>query len=204
MSTHPPISRHPLGLPPGSIRALLILMITGLFATMILLPTPAEGRVEVPMFLYPLLSLMLVFVTSHGTTIGTEGSSHPLHLPKGTLRFVIAGGIIAASSWKYANDRAELLQRLTPTEAQLWQWPQLLAALFGGFLAGRLLRMGPWRHTAMYKDMLAWVSLLCMIGLAIESLTVVFIRPNLPEGVNMKMLEVFLTTAVALYFGARS
>jgi hypothetical protein len=195
-------ARHPLGLPPGSIRSILSIMITGLFATLLLLP--ASQNVTVPPFLYPLLSLLLVYVVAHGKTIATAGERPPLHLPHGTVPFLVTIGLIAAVSWKFVNDRDTLLSRLTPTTEQLQQWPVLLAALFGGFFFGRVVRRGPWNHTPMYQDLLAWVSLLCMLGLGIETLAVVFIHPTLPEGLDMHKLEAFLTAAVALYFGARS
>src|SRR5262245_16410352 len=99
------------------------------------------------MFLYPLLSLLLVFTVSHGGTIGTAGEASPWYLPKGVLRLAMVAGIVAAVAWKYSADREVLLKRLTPTPEQLWQWPELLAALGGGFTLGRLLRWGPWRNT---------------------------------------------------------
>ncbi|MFL5329635.1 MAG: hypothetical protein ACJ8C4_12050 [Gemmataceae bacterium] len=194
--------RHPLGLPPGSVRAMLAVMITGLFV--LLLALPADKPFEMPLFLYFLMSLLLVFVTAHGKTIETVSGQSPFGMPKGTFRFVIAALVIAVVAWRFWTDQAVLLKRLTPTEHQLGQWPYLCASLFGGFLVGRLLRMGPWRTKAMFQDMLAWVSLLCMIGLAIETLAILFIGPNVAGGLNMSMLEAILTTAIALYFGARS
>jgi len=195
-------TRHPLGLPPGSVRSILAVMITGLFA--ILLLQPASETVYMPAFLYPLLSLLLVYVVAHGKSIAPAGERPPLHLPHGTVPFLVTIGLIAAVAWKYVNDHDTLLARLQPTSAQLQQWPELLAALFGGFLFGRILRRGPWNHTPMYQDLLAWVSLICMLGLGIETLAVVFIHPTLPEGLDMHKLEAFLTAAVSLYFGARS
>jgi hypothetical protein len=193
--------RHPLNLPPGSVRALLALMISGLFAVLVALP--ADRVVELPLFLYPLLSLLLVFAVTHRGH-DTNQATRPFGLPRGLFRFVIVAGIIAALAWQFVNNRELLWQRLTPTAAQLADWPILLGALAGGFLVGTLLKLGPWRNTAMYQDLLAWLSLLCMIGLAIETLAVIFIHPTLPEGLNLRHLESFLTAAVALYFGARS
>src|SRR5262245_7370799 len=82
-------TRHPLGLPPGSVRALLSLIICGLFWVLILLPP--EKAVPIPVFLYFLLSLILVFFVAHGSTIGRASGSlrSPWHLPRGTFRVLI-------------------------------------------------------------------------------------------------------------------
>jgi len=197
-----PITRYPLNLPAGSVRGILALAITGLFAVLIALP--ADRDVVIPMFLYPLLSLLLVFSVAHGRTHGIPGEAQALGLPRGILRFVIVTVIVATVTWKAVTDPDVLLQRLTPKPGQLGEWPALLAALGGGFVAGRVLRLGPWRNTPMFQDLLAWVALLCMIGLAVETLGLLFIHPQLPDGLNLRTLELCLTSAVALYFGARS
>jgi hypothetical protein len=203
MSTEPATYiRHPLGLPPGSVRSILALITSGLFALLILLP--AARPVEIPLFLYFLMSLLMVFVVSHGKTIGIEGERHPLSMPKGTIRFLIVGVVIAAIGWQFWNNRDLLLKRLTPTAQQIEQWPWLFLALFSGFGLGRLLRAGPWRNRPMFQDILAWVSLICMIGLVVEILAVVFIKPTMPAGLDLNALENTLTMAIALYFGARS
>ena len=194
--------RHPLGLPPGSVRAMLAVMITGLFVLLVCLP--AEKVVEVPLFLYFLMSLLLVFITAHGKTISAEGDPHPFGMPKGFFRTLVLIGIVAAIGWRIWIDPSQLTKRLTPTEHQLADWPYLCGSLFGGFLLGRLLRIGPWRSRPMFQDLLAWVSLLCMIGLVIYTLAVVFVRPTMAEGLDLRWLESALTGAIALYFGARS
>ena len=147
MSTEPATYvRHPLGLPPGSVRSILAVMTTAIFVLLLLLP--ASKMVEIPLFLYFLMSLLLVFVVSHGKTIGVEGEPHPFGMPKGSIRFLIIAAVIATIGWRFWSDHDLLLKRLTPSQDQLRQWPWLFLALFGGFLAGRLLRMGPCAHPA--------------------------------------------------------
>ncbi len=195
------VTRHPLNMPPGSIRSILSLMIAGLFVLLLVLP--ASQNVAVPAFLYLLMTLILVFVVAHGKSIAPPGERPPLHLPHGVVPFLITVGLMAAVAWKFVNDHDTLVARLQPTTEQLQSWPVLLGALFGGFFVGRMVRRGPWNQTAMYQDLLAWLSLLCMFGLGIETLAIVFVHPSVPEGINMRNLEAFLTAAVALYFGAR-
>src|SRR6476646_7082390 len=77
--------RHPLGLPPGSVRAVLALMIAGM--VWLLLALPDEFPEKVPLFLYVLLALVFLFFGSHGHTIGRHLTGHsPLYLPRGVLR----------------------------------------------------------------------------------------------------------------------
>ena len=58
--TVPPV-RQPLRLPAGSVRALLALLIAGLFWLLLLLP--AEKQIPIPLFLYFLAGMVLLFVT---------------------------------------------------------------------------------------------------------------------------------------------
>jgi hypothetical protein len=158
----------------------------------------------VPLLAYPLLALLPVFVVAHGRSIGGDGAAHPLHLPRGILRLFLTGGLIAAVVWKYVNDPQVLIDRVRPTAEQLQQWPLLLAAVSCGFLLGRLCRLGPWNRSAMFQDFLAWLSLLCMFGLAAHTLLAIFVDPQIAGGLNVPKLEAALTASVAYYYGARS
>ena len=77
--------RPPLGLPAGSIRGLLALQIVLIF-WMLLLVTQ---EIPIPLNLYFLLSLVMMFFVSHGKSIARrgEGVSSPLWLPGGSIRF---------------------------------------------------------------------------------------------------------------------
>src|SRR5262249_19319121 len=160
----PSAYRPPLGLPPGSVRAVLALLIGGLFWGLLLFSDKAE---EIPLYLYFLLSLELVFFVAHGHTIGPEATAQasPWWLPRGFFRLVIVAGFLASIGWRLYQNPEALLQRLTPSPDQLRQWPYLLLALSGGFALGRLLRLGPWRRTPAFQDILAWVSLVAMLAL---------------------------------------
>src|SRR5438270_762422 len=116
--------RPPLGLPPGSIRGLLALQITIIFWMFLL--APAERATEhggIPLNMYFLLSLVMVFFVSHGKSIArrAEPTASPLWLPGGTLRFLILAGTAAvfAFVWIKHPDRLDLL---TPDPSQLKNW----------------------------------------------------------------------------------
>ena len=125
--------RHPLGLPPGSVRAFLALMIAGLFWLLMALPDSYPEDAHVPLFLYVLLGLIMLFFSSHGNTIGHHitGQS-PLYLPRGLLRGFLIVGTAAELVWLYHSYPERLTGRLTPDPKQLEYWPALLMSAFGG------------------------------------------------------------------------
>jgi hypothetical protein len=195
--------RHPLGLPPGSVRAVLALMIAGLFWLLMALPDAYDERV--PLFLYVLLGLIMLFFGAHGHTIGHHITGHsPLYLPRGALRALLIIGTAAEMGWLYYAHPDRLFTRLTPVEAQLSQWPALLMAAFGGFAFGYVVRKGPWRQSPGFQDLLATVSMLAMLGLVIETIWIVFVNPSLENRRDPFIFEAILTAIVSFYFGARS
>ena len=199
-----PYTRHPLGLPPGSVRAVLALMIAGLFWALVAMPE--QHAVPVPPFLYFLLALIFLFFGSHGHSIGKhlgDGRS-PLGMPAGTIRAIILLGTFGLLGWLYWAKEDQLIERLTPDKNHLSDWPMLMLASVGAFTFGHIVRLGPWRRTAGFQDMLATLSLVAMLGLAAETVIVVFINPNVLERLDLRVWETILTAAVAFYFGARS
>ena len=205
MSTVPGFPpRHPLGLPPGSLRAVLAIMIAGLFWTVLILAERNEA-IEVPLFLYFLTGMVLLFFGSHGHTIGRHlNAGSPLHLPSGTIRFLLFAGTIGVFAWMYYKDPTRIRDIVTPKAEQLQQWPQLLMVTVGGYAVGYLVGRGPWRRRNSFQDLLAWVSLMAMIGLVVETVWIVFINPSLVEGMTLHTWEAALTAIVSFYYGARS
>ena len=104
---------------------------------------------------------------------------------------------------QYASSRT-LLTRLTPQADQLQQWPYLAASLAAGFILGLLAGKGPWHRAPMFQDALASLSLVCMFGLGIETIVILFINPHLEQDIHLTFLENALVAMVAFYFGARS
>jgi hypothetical protein len=199
----PSFVRHPLGLPPGSVRAVLALMIAGLF--WLLLALPSEYTETVPLFLYVMLGLVLLFFGSHGNTIGHHITGHsPLYLPRGVLRGLLIIVTVVEFGWLYYAHPERLTQRLTPDPAQLVHWPALLIATFGGFAVGYVVRKGPWRSSPGFQDALATISLVAMLGLVAETVFMVFVKPSVNRPLDPAVWETILSAVVAFYFGARS
>jgi len=198
----PQVHRAPLGLPPGSVRAVIALLIGGLFWGLVFFHERAE---KIPLAIYFLLCLELLFFVAHGHTIGPADAAHPnpWWLPRGFFRILIMLGFLLSIGWQLVQDPDRLLKHLTPTEDQLRQWPYLLFALGGGFMLGRLLRLGPWHRSPAFQDFLAWVSLVSILALGAEILLVAFVIPGLPRPPDLSLWEYFLTAVVACYFGLR-
>jgi hypothetical protein len=202
MSTMPlvPSDRHPLGLPPGSIRAILSLGIAGAFWLYLTHPQATH----VPLYLHFLSFSLLLFFASHGRTIGQPGSRSPWHLPRGTFRFLIIGGSIAVIVWQFMNDPGEMAKRLQPTEKELQSWSLLSGAMIGGFFFGWLLSHGPWRNSPAYQDLMAWIAVVALLMMMGETLWKVFIDPKAELLAERPIWETILVAVISFYYGTRS
>ena len=114
----------------------------------------------------------------------------------------------STQSFKIATsgEQEVLTFQVTPPagEHELTQWPHLVMALGGGFLIGLLLRIGPWKWSSWYQDVLAWLSLLAMLFLIVEVVMHVIINPGTSESATGLLWESLVVGMVACYFGARS
>jgi hypothetical protein len=199
------VTRHPLGLPAGSVRASLVLMITGLFWILLLIPD--EKNIPIPLFLYFCTATVLLYFFAHGKTISRQnGERPPWGLPHGSIRFLIIAGTIGVFGLHYYLHGDLPLNKLVPQPDQLSQWPKLLIAFAVGMGSGYLIGRGPWRKSAAFQDVQAWISLLAMLGLTAEIIIILFINPTLKQDlrIDLSTWEAILTGIVSWYFGARS
>lgn len=204
--------RHSLGLPAGSVRALLAIMVLGLIWSLVLLPT--EWDIKVPVYLYYLMFLVLGhFFAAHGHTIRgpTTGTHSPLYLPRGTIRFFIVAGFIGVLGFRYYKDRS--FDALAHFEQPLLEQPYLPLVMAGAFFLGvassRVVgRMTRNSQTPPYwfHDIEAWVALLATLGLVVEFIIQLVINPSLePKNrLQMPQWQSFLAAITSYYFGARS
>jgi hypothetical protein len=206
----PPPSRHALGLPAGSVRALLTLMVVGLVCALILIPPRDPGRPNpLPAYLLYLLFLILGhYFAAHGNTIKPRGHAgpSPLYLPAGFIRFIVAVGLSATIIWQWVNHREEFLQQLQDSVTVMRDQPFLPLVLLVGFFVGVVVRTLVGRQNPPYwwQDIEAWFALLGVIGLCIEVLIHFVINPTLEKPLELPNWEGFLAAIVAFYFGARS
>jgi hypothetical protein len=200
---------HALGLPPGSIRALLAILI---FATTwgLLILRPSN---EVPDYLRDLLFIIMghYFAARHRSPVVDEGGPPPLFLPRGSVRLILVLGTAAV---------AIVLQR----RGQLTTFEQNPGAftlvLVGGFLLGVVLNTfyGWWKdrgHSSprIVEDLRAIVSLVAavaLVGLILNRLAPVVPQDQIDAlfhrwfHVGRFGPEHILAAFVGFYFGSRS
>src|SRR5581483_11370937 len=128
--------RHPFGLPLGSVRGFMSLLICGFFWLVLLWPGDAVVKPLLGHFF--LLALVLMAFAS-SPTAAAEGESSPF-LPW-LLRVLFVGGSVAVVLFCLFQYPERLQSRLTPDpdEFRLW-WGPFLATLAIGFSAGLFVR----------------------------------------------------------------
>ncbi len=207
---HPPPLRPPLGMPPGSVRALLSLMVMGLIWTLLLMPD--EKAVKVPIYLYYLMFLVLGhYFAAHGHSIAgpDSGNASPLHLPRGTIRAVLILGFVGVLGWRYYITRDPV--KMFRLQEPLLDQPYLPLVLIGAFFLGHLLSrlFGPLvaREGGAYwlQDMRSWLALLGAVGLGVEVLIQVVINPSVEAAsrLNPHPWQMVLPAIICFYFGSR-
>ena len=204
-----PAPYHPLGLPPGSVRAILVLIVVGMFVVLAVVPQPADRPpIRIPLFLFALLPLVMLFFAAHGSSIqpvGGTGAS-PLYLPRPFIRILIVLGLAGSLGAAYYFDPQQLVERLTPDPADVSKVPGLMLAIGVGFFVGHLLRIFPWRHLPAYQNFLAWISLIALLLLLVDLVLVFIIKPSVQDAFEFDpfVFEAVLSGVIAMYFAARS
>jgi hypothetical protein len=203
-----PIPRQPLGLPEGSVRALLAIMVFGTIWALLLIHE--DKPASIPLYLYYLMFLILgsyFAARRHHQPPPGVRQAHPLHLPRGTLRFLMIVGFIAAIGWGLYSDPGFVNRLNPPVTEQPYLPVVVVGAFFLGILVARFgerVLAGPAGVPPWFQDLLAWVSLLAMLGLGAEVLIRLVIDPTLSQRLNLHPWESILAGVVAFYFGARS
>jgi hypothetical protein len=199
-----PAQRHALGLPAGSVRALLALMVVGLVCLVVVVPTHEPVPIS-PYLIYLLFMILGHFFASHGHTIGV-GQASPLYLPAGFVRLAIILALAAAFGWKLYADPDGLEAQFVRSVEELKRQPYLPLLLLGGFFIGVIVRMivGRTRPPMWFQDLEAWLSLLAIVGLSVAAIIHVVINPSMEHPISLPNWEGFLAVVVAFYFGERS
>jgi len=205
-------TRHALGLPAGSIRAMLALSVLGLLWLLALQPLfgqdRALGEIQLPTVFMDLQILMVLilahFFSAHGHSIRTHAEQKsPLGLPRGSIRFLLLAGYLGLAVYLY---RTQPKFEYPSTSAV-----SLLLVLVSGFFVGHVLT-GAVRSLSggvlpyWFQDIQAWMALLAIICMGILLIILLFINPSLSLGkeVSPAFVEAVLAALVGFYFGARS
>jgi hypothetical protein len=188
---------HTFGLPPGSVRGILSVLICSFF--WILLMFPAESSVRAPLGHFFLLTLVFLAFASNPF-------QDRQHFLPWLMRVLFVGGSVAAVALAIYNDPQAAAKRLTPNADDVVQWPALLGCFAGGFAVALFLRFVLGRHSPMFMTLRAWVGVIAILLLLGETVFQFLIVPNIdPVSQNaLKVWEGMLIASVAAYFGSRA
>src|SRR4051812_38505619 len=119
MSAGPPRSEEfqPFGLPVGSVRGILSLMICSFFWILLLYPWPGEIPTA-PLAHFFLLTLVFLSFASHPVQEIRESALFPW-----VMRILFVGGSVAVVAYVGYKNSARLGHQLTPNAAELFEWP---------------------------------------------------------------------------------
>ena len=195
----PPVSpapalKAPLGLPTGSVRAILALVLCGTQWYLIL-----QGR-AVPELLASAALLVVAFYFGVRSTAPVTGPApaakvrQPLFLPRGSVRFVLLGGFLAVIAYVW------VLGRAVPQELALIF--QVLLSYLIGFAFAALVYRRAQKGLAPSRTASAARSGIAVVALAVTGVVCSSIASGVPAFVP-EDAEKFLTWTVAFYFGSR-
>jgi len=207
-ATNPgPPPRHALGLPAGSVRALLALSVLGLL-WLLVYKYHGQGTTLPVVFVYLQVLMVLIlahYFSAHGHTIGKNVSARsPLGLPGGSVRLLLLLGYGGMTYYLYKNQANFEL----PEKENFFL---LLALVLGGFFLGHYLTMfvrviSGGTLPFWFQDLQAWTALLAMIALTGLLIIHMFINPNVSTELQVGSLplDTILAALVGFYFGSRS
>jgi hypothetical protein len=191
---------HPYGLPMGTVRGFLSVLICSFFWIALLYPKDEAPPVPLGHFFL----LTLVFLAF---------ASHPIYELRTTallpwiMRVLFVGGSAAVVAYVGFTDSHLLKTRLTPSASEITQWPVLLGCLAGGFGIALFLRFVLGRRSELFITIRAWIGVIAILLLLFETLLQFVIIPKLSDKPSMEVLQVWegiLIAAVAAYFGTRA
>jgi hypothetical protein len=199
-----PAARHPLGLPAGSVRAMMALGVLGMLWAIVL----ATKKGHLPLFfvylLYLLILILAHYFAAHGVSIARiPGERSPLGLPRGSIRFLLLAGVIGLAVWFVYHEGIYT----DPLETPSFIMPLILLSAFitGWFLTAIVRFLSRGQLPFWFQDVQAWFAIVGMLGLLVEMVVLIFIKPSLvEEQIDPTHLEWGLTAVIGFYFGARS
>jgi len=191
--------RYPFGLPMGTVRGILSLLICSFFWIVLLSSSDAKP----PLAHYFLLALVLLaFASSPGVDDRKNGATLPW-----LMRALFLGGSAAVLAYCLANDADRFKTRITPNfeEVKVW-WVSFMGCLMGGFAGGLFARVLLGRASYAFLTFRAWLSVVGMIMLVIELALFVSLMSADPDKYNnfFHTWQAIQITVVSAYFATRS
>lgn len=194
----------PYGLPMGTVRSFLSVLICSFFWIFLLMANPAPGdpTPKAPLGHFFLLTLVFLAFASHPVY-----QMRPTAILPWVMRLIFVGGSAAVIAYVAVTDPQRLSSRLTPAAEDIAQWPVLLGCLAGGFGVALTARFVLGRGSPMFMTLRAWVGVIAMLLLLFETIFQFVILPNMTEKPTAQVMQVWegiLIAMVAAYFGSRA
>lgn len=204
--------RQALGMPAGSIRALLAFGVLGYLWALALVhgqdgkPILTDKRAsQAFIYLQVLMVLILAhFFIAHGKTIGGHLGGSPLGLPRGSVRFLLLGGYLGLAYYTYTTQPDFQIPETGPVLLMLAIL--LTAFILGHAVTSLMLWSGKGLLPAWFQDIQAWFALMGVILMGIVVIVRVLINASMPleRQLDPNVVESILAGVVGFYFGARS
>lgn len=192
---------NPFGLPLGSVRGLMSLLICGFFWIVLLWPDEMGVRPLLGHF-FMLALVLMAFASAPAAYKDGETS----RLIPWVLRFLFVGGSIAVVLFCMFQHPDRLQTRLTPNveEFKNW-WGPFLATTFGGFAGGLFLRFILGRSNPIFQTIRAWLSVVALMMMVTEiGLFVMFTTAENKPDEFMRYWQAIELALVSAYFGTRA
>jgi hypothetical protein len=195
--------RYALGMPSGSVRSILAILVVAMFCALVLFPTRLTDPFP------PYLLYLLFLILGHLFAFHVHAAKHhpaPLHLPRILVRLVIIVALAATLGWKIYSDPTGMRERWDATVDAIKEEWYLPLLLLGGFFVGAILHpiIGRDNPPIAIQDLQAWLALIAIIGLCVLAMVHLIIEKGTTEPILNPMVSCVLATIVAFYFGARS
>lgn len=193
--------RHPYGLPMGTVRGFMSLLICSFFWIFLLLPDGGNLSTA-PLGHFFLLTLVFLAFASHPRPHDDVRTDFLPWL----MRVLFVGGSVAVVAVTAVQHPDRLAARLTPSASEISQWPVLLGTLSAGFAFGLLSRKLLGRNNELFQTIRGWIGVVGTLLLVAETVFQFAIRPSLAEPPSvdaMKVWEGVIISFVAAYFGTR-
>ena len=200
---------HALGLPSGSVRALLAILIFAV-AWILLILKPSQ---EVPDYVRDLLFIIMghYFAARRLADRGAEPGPPPLFLPNGSVRFILVVGCVVVAAVLFRRGQLTAIEENQGVVTLL---------LIGGFLLGVVLNaIYTWwkdrghQPRRFFEDIRALISLAAALALIVLVLNRTFrlFPPDPVDAAFARWIHVgrfgpenILAAIVGFYFGSRS
>ena len=193
--------RHPFGLPMGTVRGFLSLLICSFFWIVLLSTTVPDAKPLLAHF-FLLALVLLAFASSPGSEDKNGGVSALPFL----LRVLFIGGSVAVVAYCLATDPTQFSNRITPRPDEVSQWlTPFLACIVGGFAGGKIVRLVLGRRSFAFLTVRSWLSVVGMIMLTVELALFVGLMNTERMSENFfHTWQAFEICIVSAYFATRS